>query len=118
MIVACLPCNDSISSSSSVVWNVVIFMLLSTLEIRISFISVLWFIASILINNATINNNDKKEKSQELLGPKSPHLAEDLLWDSMLKVNAVIRIVVFYIRFQLSLFICQKDTLVSEYSYR
>ena len=80
---ACIPWDD-FASSSSVAWRVVIiFICLSTLDIRFPFISVLLFIASIRRNNAIDNNIDKQQgKSQKLLG-KALHWDDDLRWDSI-----------------------------------
>ena len=72
---ACLPWVN-FTSLSSVAWKVVIiFIWLSTFDIRIPLISVLVLIASIRKNNAIVNNIDKKGKSQKLLTKVS------LRWD-------------------------------------
>ena len=81
---ACLPWVN-FTSLSSVAWRVVIiFIWLSTFDIRIPLISVLSLIASIRKNNAIVNNIDKKGKSQKLLTKVSLRWDDNFWsWDSI-----------------------------------
>ena len=80
---ACLPW-DNFASSSCVAWRVVIiFICLSTLDIRSPLTSILLFVASIRRNNAIVNHIEKKGKSQKLLGKVSLHWEDDFRWDSI-----------------------------------
>ena len=77
--------------SISFLWSSVrgdpILMRLSTMEIRMSFISVFLFIDSILKNSATINNNEIKDRYEEPFWRTSPHLEEVFLFGSMIGSN-------------------------------